>query len=205
MKSPSCFRVCNRVRNRAGLPQAGIRSLPFAAQARRLSSDRRGSALVEFALVSSVLVVLSLAALDLAALMFDYHRAGEATRRAARTAAIEAPIVDLSALVNPAALTCRGGAGGPSCSGAAIVSAGSFDLILADARAILPTLAPENLEIEYRDSGLGTPDSPAGILPLVTVRLSDARRTLSLLDSFVGLPAALRLPEFASSYVGNGK
>lgn len=52
----------------------------------RLRGDVQGSAAVEFALVAPILVILTLAALDLASLMFDYHRASEATRRAARVA-----------------------------------------------------------------------------------------------------------------------
>ncbi len=48
----------------------------------RLRGDVQGSAAVEFALVAPILVILTLAALDLASLI----RASEATRRAARVA-----------------------------------------------------------------------------------------------------------------------
>jgi hypothetical protein len=173
-------------------------------KAEKLLLDTRGSAAVEFALVAPILILLTLAALDLASLMFDYHRASEATRRAARVAAIEAPIPDISGLEAPEVYTCRWSGGGPTCTGAGVINGASFDKILADARAILPTLAPENLFVEYRASGVGSVDTPAGILPLITVRLAGAERSLELLRG-AGFPSLLNLPEFASSHLGNGK
>ncbi len=56
---------------------------------RRLRRDDRGEAIVGFAFVLPVLVLLSLAIFEFSLVMFDFHRAGEATRRAVRSVAIK--------------------------------------------------------------------------------------------------------------------
>ncbi len=65
---------------------------------RRLRRDDRGETIIGFAFVLPALVLLSLAIFEFSLVMFDFHRAGEATRRAARLVAISDPVADISGL-----------------------------------------------------------------------------------------------------------
>ena len=72
---------------------------------RALRRCRDGAVAIEFAIVLPALLILSLAGLEFALIMFDYHNAGEATRRGARVAIIEQPMIDLSNMTT-AGITC---------------------------------------------------------------------------------------------------
>ena len=73
---------------------------------RRLRRDDRGEAIVGFAFVLPVLVFLSLAIFEFSLVMFDFHRAGEATRRAVRLVAISDPVANVSGFSAGSAIPC---------------------------------------------------------------------------------------------------
>src|SRR3546814_10852381 len=47
---------------------------------------------------------------------------------------------------------------------------GSFDRILRSMQEILPSITADNVTVRYDSSGLGSDETLAGVLPLITVR-----------------------------------
>lgn len=165
--------------------------------------DDAGNALIGFAFILPLLLALCFGIVDFSLVLLDFHRASEATRRGARSALIADPIASLAALPAGGTVLCRGGAG-VTCTGGALVNADGFDTVLAEMRGIMPGVGPENLEVEYRWSGIGDPASPGGILPLVTVRVRGLRHDLVMLRAIPGLPSSVTLPDFMTMQVGSG-
>ena len=165
-----------------------------------LRRDARGSMVSEFALVVPIMFLLSIGILELALVAFDYHRAGEATRAAARTATIEPPIASLAAVVAGGTVRCTGGAETVVCDNGAIITPETFDQIMADLQERLPTIGPDNVEIVYSLSGLGDDTTPGGILPLVRVNLVGVEHPYLVLGNLVpGIPNSLTLPGFSTA------
>ena len=166
--------------------------------------DSRGEAAVGFAILLPILLALSFAILEFSIATFDFHRAGEAARRAARLAAVGATVTELSALQPGQTVACTALGGTVSCAGGA-GSQAAFDAILGAARAMLPTIGAENLSITYANSGIGDPATPGGILPLVTVRLVGVQHQFLLLRAVPGLGTGFAYPPFTSNYLAGGQ
>lgn len=170
----------------------------------RVCRDDRGEAAIGFAFVMPVLVLVSLAILEFSLIVFDYHRAGEATRRAARTAAMSSPIMTVSGLTSGGTVSCTSSGGGVLCAGEAAAQPAVFDAMLADMQAILPSIGAENVTVEYADVGLGDATTPGGIVPMVTVRLVNLDRPFLMLSGFPGFGASITYPAFSTSQIGSG-
>lgn len=168
-----------------------------------LLRDEGGSAAVAFALLLPLLLGISLGIVEVAGLVLDYHRAGEATRRAARAAVIGQPVASLAALAAGGTVACTGGAS-VTCTGGAVTNAAAFAAILAEMQAIHPGITGERVTIEYRSSGIGDPSSPGGLLPLVGVRLTGLEHRFTAAGAVPGLPDAVTLPDFATAMLGHG-
>jgi Flp pilus assembly protein TadG len=171
----------------------------------RALACQRGETILTFAYVLPILLGLSFAILEFTLIMFDYHRAGEATRRAARLATIVAPVADLADLESGTVVTCTAAGGTLSCGAANVTSQQSFDDVLAYMQAILPNIQAANVELTYSPSGLGDPATPGGILPLVTVRLAGLQYAFTVLNFVPGMPIAITFPPFTTSYLASGK
>ena len=171
---------------------------------RRLRRDDRGEAIVGFAFVMPVLVLLSLAIFEFGLVMFDFHRAGEATRRAVRLLAIANPVADVSSFAAGSAIQCTSSGGSVSCSGSAAADAGVFDAMVLNMQEILPAIGPENVEIEYTDSSVGDPTTPGGIIPLVTVKLVNLTHAFFIVQLIPGMPQELTFPPFTSNLLAAG-
>jgi hypothetical protein len=169
----------------------------------RPGDGERGSALVEFGFIAPMLVLITFAILEFSLVLFEQHRANEATRRGARQAVIGAAIADLSTLAPGVNVTCTSAGGTVDCGGITVTSTATFDTILADMQAILPDITPEHVNIVYSDSGLGAIDS-GGIKPFVTVSLIDYRHTFIALGALPGMPSEITLPDFAATEVPGG-
>lgn len=165
----------------------------------RLLADSGGGAAIGFALILPLLLAMCLGLLEAALVGFDLHRAGEATRRAARMASILPPVGNLTGLAGGASVTCTDGGTGVSCSGAPTETTASFTAILNDVQDIWPEVAGGNLRITYRLSGIGDPETPGGVLPLVTVELVNFDHRFLLLRSVPGIGESLRLPSFSTT------
>lgn len=169
----------------------------------RFATSERGESLLSFAMLLPLLIAISLGVLEFSLLMFDFHRAGEATRRVARLAALGAPVADVRNLSGAAVIACTGSGASVTCSGAA-GSASAFQDLLTSAQAILPAIQSGNLRVEYRASGLGDAQTPGGILPLVTVKLMNLDHKF-VMPTVLGLPNSLTFPPFTSSMLAGGQ
>ncbi|MCH6567168.1 MAG: pilus assembly protein [Nitrospinae bacterium] len=103
----------------------------------------RGNALVGLAFLLPIVLGLSFGILEFSVLIFDFHRANEATRRIARQAAIIAPLVDQATLSNNGSATCTGTA----CKGLAALT--------EVAKSVFPKIGPENVAITYSLTDIG--------------------------------------------------
>jgi hypothetical protein len=170
----------------------------------RPGEGERGTALVEFGMIAPMLVLLTFAILEFSLVMFEQHRATEATRRGARQAVVGSAIADLATLSPGVDVTCTSISGTVDCgSGITVTSTATFDTILADMQAILPDITPEHVNIVYSDSGLGAMES-GGIKPFVTVSLVDYRHKFIALGAVPGMPSEMTLPDFAATEVPGG-
>jgi hypothetical protein len=175
-------------------------------RARSVWRDRRGATLAEFGLILPALVAITFAIIEFSLLGFDYIRAGEATRRGARLAAVMAPPVDISGVADSGvSVTCTGAAGGNlTCEGASVASPPLFDAMLAEMQAILPRIGPDNIQLEYSYSGIGDITTPGGIKPFVTVNLTGMTYRMILLGVVPGVGQSMAFPTFTTRQVANG-
>lgn len=168
---------------------------------RRWRRDESGEAIIGFAFTLPILLGLMLAILEFGLVALDYHRAGEAVRRGARVAATILPVADTSGFTAGSVVTC-GATAGLDCDGETASRPDNFDVIVAAMRDIYPKLTAANVELVYTASGIGEPDTPAGILPLVTVRLLDVEHDYMMLDYVPGVPNTLTFPPFTTNQIG---
>jgi len=161
-----------------------------------------GETLISFAVLLPVLLALSLAILEFSLLMLDYNRASEATRRAARTAAMESPIANLST-VETADVVCMSAGGTTSCAGGAVETAASFDSIVSTMQAILPDIQAENVQVVYSNSGIGAVAS-GGLKPFVSVNLINLQRPFMFVHLFTPVPAQFTYPDFSTTQMVAG-
>ncbi len=163
----------------------------------RLWARSEGSAMAEFALIIMPLLALSFAVVDFTLLAWDYHRGGEAARRGARLATILPPVADVSGLTAAGdVITCTGTGGGLDCGPDPVVAPDSFTTITNAMQAILPDVESENVQIEYRFSGIGDAALPNGVFPFVTVRIINADYRFMMLNAVPGVPDTISLPSF---------
>ena len=155
---------------------------------------RRGTAGTEFALVLPALLLLTLGALEVGLIMFDFHKVSEATRRGLRAALIEDAIIDLADL-DSTPITCTG-SGSVSCSGGSVDNSGSFDTIVAAMQEISPRISGDNVIVTYSDSGLDISGTGETVTPLVTVEVSGLSYEFVAMTYIPGLPEQLDLPSF---------
>ena len=163
----------------------------------------RGAAAVEFAMIAPILVLITFAILEFSLVLFEQHRATEATRRGARQAVIAEAIADLSTLSPVTPVTCKSVSGTIDCGGITVNSTTTFDTILANMQAILPDITPDHVKVTYSDSGLGAAES-GGIKPFVTVSLVDYRHKFFTFGAIPGMPSEITLPDFAATEIPGG-
>jgi Flp pilus assembly protein TadG len=171
----------------------------------RLGGDRDGATMVDFAFLLPVMLAFSFGIIDLTLFLFDYHRAGEATRQGTRTATIVPSIVDVDTLSPGDKATCTSSGGTVSCGTFAAAAAASFNDILTRMQFIQPYVAENNVVVNYELSDVGDPATPGGALPLVTVNLVNMPHDLTMLAALPGMPAQIQMPTFSITFLGNGK
>ena len=185
-----------------------------------LVRDQRGASAAEFALVLPLLLLLLFGMIDAGRFMWEYNRAEKATQMGVRYAVVTNPVAPGLASYSfavtggviagdtvPVALfdnavctntscTCTASSGG-FCSGAGY-DAAAFNNLVARMSAMYPPIDADNVEIEYRNVGLGYAGDPNGpdVAPLVTVRLNGLRfQPISTL--FFGVE--LDIPDFRAA------
>ena len=171
---------------------------------RGLRGGTSGESIVGFAILAPILLTVTLGIMEFSLTIFDYHRASEATRRGARLATISQPVADVGAFAAGTVITCSSSGDAISCSGLDAALPGVFDTIVAQMQAVLPAIMPENIEIEYSDSGLGDAATPGGIIPIVTVRLVGLTQSFYFIGAIPGLPDGFTFPPFTTNQMGAG-
>lgn len=179
-----------------------------------LTTDRRrkrnplcndsGTAVVSFALVAPILIGMTLAVLEFTLVGFEYLRAGEGARYAVRRASMMDPIADMTAVENGGTVTCKGlSAGGVDCGGETVESADTFSAIVGFVQRSVPTAIPTNVEVLYQPSGLGDPDTPAGILPILSVRIVGLEHEFIAIHVLGKFAQTITLPDIEATTVSS--
>ena len=188
----------NPKRPRAARLFAGV-----AKWVRGVGANDSGEALVGFAILLPILVLVCVAILEFSLVVFDYHRAGEATRRAARIASINTSLIVPANLTAGGTISCSSSLGAITCSGVAATPV-VFDDLIAKMQEILPAIMPENVQVDYSDIGLGDATTPGGIIPLVTVRLVNLQHPFLMLGGFPGFGTSFTYPPFTTNQIAGG-
>lgn len=149
--------------------------------------DRRAAVGVEFALILPTLVLMTVGALEVGFIVFEYHEATEASRRGARIALIEGPLTDIADLTS--AVSC----------GSGTCDADGFERIAAAMRSLMPRIDPSMITVTYSESGVSI--DPDGIYktPLVTVSVDGLRHEFMILKLVPALPDSFDYPAFSTS------
>ena len=159
--------------------------------------DDRASTAVEFAMVLPLLLLLLLGMVDAGRFMWEYNEAEKATQMGARYAVVTdlVPGTDfadfsfaIDAGVTPGDpvptsefdyVSCDD-ASCPTCVGGDVCGTVNYDSdafgnIVSRMVAMYPLIQPANVEVEYRNAGLGYAGDPNGpdVAPIVTVSLKD--------------------------------
>ena len=171
---------------------------------RRFWRHARGAVAIEFAFLVPVLVLFTMGALEFGLILFDYQRAGEATRRAVRDLVINPPLATLDSLANDGTVVCTGSDGGVSCTGGAVQGdAGTtFTLLYDKMQDVYSDIEPQNVSITYSaTAGIDKATNPGVVTPVVTLSLTGMRHEFLMLQVVPGLPDGFDLPSFASSRI----
>ncbi len=168
---------------------------------RRFFRRDDGAMAIEFAFIFPALILFTVGILEFGLILFDYHRAGEATRRASRLALIQDPIATLDDL-RTTAVNCTA-VSGPiivTCNVTADSDASTnFGAMLTAMQAIFPDIAATNVLVGYVASGIDDADNAEVVTALVTVSLTGLSHTFVALGIVPGLPSSMTLPTFSTS------
>jgi hypothetical protein len=191
---------------------------------RRLVADVRAASAAEFAIVLPLLLLFIFGVIDAGRCLWDYNRAEKATQVGARFAAV----TDLAAgglaahsfaiddaipagstvpAANFSEVTCTA-SDCDDCTGSVCdeisLDGTAFNRIADRMIQIDPLITRDNVEISYRNVGLGFAGDPNGsdVSPLITVSFRAARplRFQPLTTILFGL--AFNMPDFRASVTG---
>ena len=191
---------------------------------RALIGNQFGGTAVEYGLVFSLMILVTLGTVEVGLMMWQWNSAEKATQVGVRHAAVRGLVAPGLQLVGDAptsggdygdwcrdrttntanadcwfdTVTCTS----DGCSGGYGYDADAFDALVQRMRTMFPLVEPENVEIDYAFSGLGFIGRPGGQPMVVTVRLRNMRYDFFLLDVFTALPDLISMPTFAATLVG---
>ena len=161
----------------------------------------RGAVAIEFAFVFPLLLAFTIGVLEFGIILFDYHRAGEATRRGVRDLVINPPLAALDTLLNDGSVVCIGSGASVSCAGGAVDddAATTFSALVQRMQDIFSTITPQNVSVTYVASGVDDPANTGVITPTVTLNLTGVQYTFFVLQIIPGIPDGFEFPPFATT------
>lgn len=194
----------------------------------RFKGSQVGATAAEFAMVLPVAILFLLGTIDVGRLMWTWNKAEKATQFGARYAVVTNIIpsglnsysfavsggipqgdlipqssfggahCELASATNPlSALSCTCNTGA-TCPALGIADPSAFSNIVDRMRLMEPSIAKNNVVVEYNYSGLGYAGDPNGIniAPLVTVKLRNMTFTPLVFQAF---GTSITLPDFRAS------
>lgn len=189
---------------------------------RALWKNESGATAVEYAIVGTMLFVLTFGIIDFGYMLFQWEQAAKATQVGVRVAVVSNPVSSFVATFNG---TGTGAAVGTSCSSAGGVlaacsyapitcgnaacssgtlDANTFNYIVGQMQSIYGRIQPANVRITYSPSDLGT----VGAAPLpavVSVSLTGLNYTYFALSAFLPqLGASLAIPASTATLTSEG-
>ena len=161
----------------------------------------RGTVAIEFAFVLPLLLMFTIGVLEFGIILFDYQRAGEATRRGVRDLVINPPLAALDTLLTDGSVVCIGSGASVSCTGGAVDgdAATTFAVIVEKMQDIFSSIAPQNVSVVYNASGVDDPANTGMITPTVTLSLTGLQYEFLLLQIIPGIPTGFEFPPFATT------
>jgi hypothetical protein len=190
-----------------------------------LRQDRSGSSAAEFALVLPLLLILLFGVIDAGRFLWEYNEAEKATQVGVRFAVVTDPplqglstfsfATSLSDLIpagnavptaNFTSATCTSSkcdcvsSTGGFCAATSLNSTALRNLV-ARMAAIYPPIGQSNVEVDYKNVGLGFAGDPDGpnVSPLVTVKLTGlAFHPITCLVFSCSIP----MPKFSATLTG---
>jgi hypothetical protein len=183
---------------------------------KRFSSDQRGVAMLEFAVVAPLFFALFLGIMETGLAFYWWKSTEKAAQLGARMAIVrDAASEDLPAtnvLASGATLgqPCRldpspcEDFGIVECTGAGCTGAG-FDMIIDRMRSVFPPIEPENVTVRYAYVGLGYAGGPA--VPAVSVTVSGVEFPFFMLGQIFALfandaSAPTTIPDIRATLTG---
>ena len=180
---------------------------------RGLWRDSGGAVAVEFGLVGSIFIMMLLGLMEFGTAFWQWNQATKALQLGVRLASVSDPVssdlktmTGLSATVeegdpmpyfqrvcNGASQTCSGGTYDPGAMQTLVYGRGNTACPTATQRypamcQIFPRVTPQNVIVEYTQTGLGFAGRPGGPLPSITVRLTGVDFQFVILNTLLGLP-----------------
>jgi Flp pilus assembly protein TadG len=180
--------------------------------ARTLWRDPSGAVAVEFGLVGSIFIVLLLGMLEFGLAFWQWNQASKALQLGVRLAAVSNPVssdlktmTGVSATVeegdpmpyfkrvcNGASQTCSDGTYDAAAMRTLVYGRGNASCPTATQRypamcQLFPRITPQNVIVEYTQTGLGYAGRPGGPLPSITVRLTGLNYEFVALNNLLGV------------------
>ena len=91
------------------------------------------------------------------------------------------------------------------CTGGTLLSPATFASVVQAMQGVLPSIAPENVQVVYSDSGSGIGNTESGgIKPFVSVNLVNPQRPFMFLQVIAGVPAQIFFPSFSTTQIIGG-
>ena len=168
---------------------------------RRFARRDDGAVAIEFAFIVPALIIFTVGILEFGLILFDYHRASEATRRASRLALIQTPLAELDTL-RTVDLDCTANSGGTvSCTndtedGDADTN---FAAMITTMQAVFADIGNTNVQVGYVASGIDSAANAELVTALVTVNLTGVTHSFVVLDIVPGVPSSITYPAFSTS------
>ncbi len=178
----------------------------------RLRKCEEGAALIEYALIAPMLIMLTFGIAEFSLIFWQWNAAEKATHLGARLAATRGPIMigvpDCGvATAVRAGTNCRDVAGSDAwvviCDGAAPgASCDPVEMaaIVADMNGIFPRIQLANVIFEFRGVGLGFVGRGSPV-PAISVSLQNLTYDYVALAAFVNT-ASINLPAFRATLIG---
>ena len=174
--------------------------------------DASGAVAVEFGLVGGMFIVMLLGLMEFGTAFWQWNQATKALQLGVRLAAVSDPVssdlktmTGLSASVEEgdpmpyfkrvcsgASQTCSNGTYDPAAMRTLVYGRGNSSCPTTTQRypamcQLFPRIGPQNVIVEYTQTGLGFAGRPGGPLPTITVRLTGIDFDFVVLDNMLGL------------------